>query len=440
MKRLGPAIAVLVLLLGAASAAGAQTAIRGGTVHPVASEPVEEGVVVFGRDGEINAVGGPSTEVPENVDVIDASGRVVTPGFVDANTHLGLVEVWAVSRTRDDDRGGGDAIRAAFRAADGFDPSSAAIPVARTGGVTSVVSVPNGGIVSGQSAWVDLGGAETGFGTVVEPSAAVHMQYHGLSGEGSGVASIRSRAGLMEKLRELYDDVAYYGDNREAFNTNDTRDFAASRLDLEALVETLDRAKPVAFETHRASDIANILDFAQETGLDPVIFGGAEAWKISERLASRDVPVVVQPTQNLPESFDELGARMDGAALLSEAGVPVVISTFDTHNVRKLRQMAGNAIRAGLSREAALRAVTLHPARAFGLDDQYGTLEAGKVGNAVVWSGDPFELSSRVETVVVQGTVVSLENRQQKLFERYRELDRRGSPAEKDPGEADGED
>jgi len=417
-------------LMAWGTAASAQTVVRGGTVHPVSSEPIEEGVVVIGQDGRIDAVGGPDTEIPEGAEVVEAANGTITPGFVDANTHLGLVEIWAASRTRDDDRGGPDAVRAAFRSADGFDPSSAAIPVARSGGVTSAVAIPNGGIVSGQSAWVDLRGSETGYGTVVEQSVGMHLTFRGISGERDGFASIRSRAGLMEKLRELYDDVRYYRENREAFNQNGTRDFVASRLDLEALAGTLEAGKPVVFETHRASDILRALDFADEIGLDPIILGGAEAWKVADRLAAREVPVIAEPTQNLPETFDQLGARLDNAALLAEAGVPVVLSTFDTHNVRKLKQMAGNAIRAGLSRDEALRAVTLHPAEAFGVSERYGTLEDGKIGNIVVWSGDPFEISTEVETMLIRGAEVSLESRQTKLFERYRELDRRGPPAD----------
>lgn len=422
MNRIG-LVSTLVLAFVAVfgpDVASAQTVIRGGEVRPVGGEPIEEGVVVIGADGTIESVGDSEMSVPSGAEVVDASGMVVTPGLVDARTQLGLVEIWAVDETRDYDRGGDDRIRASFRAADGFNPTSAALPVTRTGGVTSAVIVPNGGLVAGQSAWIDLRGSDLGFASVVEPTVGMHMRFRAMGGE----EGLKSRGAISESLRELYDDARYFRDNAEAFDENRARDLAASRLDLEALTETLGAGRPVVFNSHRASDILQSLEFAEEEGLDPIVTGGLEAWRVADRLASEQIPVVVQPTANLPSSFETLGARFDNAARLAEAGVPVVLSTFDTHNVRKLRQFAGNAIRAGMSREQALRAVTLHPAEAFRVDDRYGTLESGKVGNVVVWSGDPFELSTRVEAMFVRGRRVSLETRQEKLFERYRDLDR----------------
>lgn len=185
------------------------------------------------------------------------------------------------------------------------------------------------------------------------------------------------------------------------------------------------------FRVNRASDIRVVLKFADEIGLRPIIVGGAEAWRVADELAARKVPVVVQPTLNLPERFEKLGARADNAALLRKAGVPVILSTFSTHNVRKLRQAAGNAVRAGMSHADALEAVTAAPARALGRDD-IGTIEAGKAADLVVWSGDPFELSTRVERLYINGEPASLDNRQQKLFERYQQLPRRDMPAGRD--------
>lgn len=412
------------MLLGFPAEAPAQTAITGGTVHPVDGEPIADGTVVIGNDGTISAVGA-DVEVPDGATVVEADGSVVTPGLIDARTRLGLVEIWAVERTHDYKRGGSSPIRAAFRAGDGFDPSSVAIPVTRTGGVTSAVIVPGGGLVSGQSGWIDLVGDGIGYGSLASSSVGMHVRYRAKRSSGS----FASRGALLETLRELYDDVRFYRDNREAFDSNRARDLAASRLDLQALNRTLEGGMPSVFEVHKASDIRTIVEFADEQTLDPVITGGAEAWKVAEWLGEREVPVVVNPTLNLPTSFETYGARTDNAARLAEAGVPVVLSTFGTHNVRKLRQMAGNAVRAGMDHAAALKAVTLNPARAFGMADRYGSLTAGKVANVVVWSGDPFEFSSRVEHMFVRGHEVSLESRQTELFERYRTLERRGEPA-----------
>ena len=418
-------LACAALTFGSPATGRAQTAITGAEVHPVDGEVIEEGTVVIAEDGTIAAVGA-DVEVPEAATVVEADGQVVTPGLIDARTRLGLVEIWAVPGTRDHDRGGESPIRAAFRAADGFDPSSAIIPVTRTGGVTSAVIVPGGGLVSGQSGWIDLGGGELGFGALVSPSVGIHFLYRAQRPKGP----FASRGALLEKLRELYDDVRFYRDNREAFDQNRARDLTASRLDLQALGRTLEDGLPSVFHVQKASDIRTIVGFAGDQGLDPVLTGAAEAWRVADFLADREVPVVVNPTLNLPTTFETYGARTDNAALLAEAGVPVVLSTFGTHNVRKLRQLAGNAVRGGMDHADALEAVTLNPAKAFGMADTYGSLTAGKVANVVVWSGDPFELSSQVEQMYVQGEEVSLENRQTELMERYRTLERRGEPAE----------
>jgi len=419
-------IAWVALLVGGAAEVRAQTAITGATVHPVAGDPIEEGTVVIAEDGTISAVGA-DVDVPDEATVVDAEGRVVTPGLIDARTRLGLVEIWAVSGTRDHNRGGKSSIRAAFRAADGFDPSSAIIPVTRTGGVTSAVIVPGGGVVSGQSGWVDLAGDDLGYGTLVSPSVGMHFLYGAQRPNGP----FASRGAVLERLRELYDDVRFYRDNTEDFDENRARELTGSRLDLEALGRTLEQGVPSVFNVHKAADIRTVVEFAGDQGLDPVITGGAEAWKVADLLAEREIPVVVNPVMNLPTRFETFGARTDTAAMLDEAGVAVVLSTFGAHNVRKLRQLAGNAVRAGMDHGAALEAVTLHPAQAFGMADRYGSLEAGKVANVVVWSGDPFELTSQVEQMYIRGEEVSLESRQSKLFERYRRLERRGEPAEK---------
>jgi imidazolonepropionase-like amidohydrolase len=142
---------------------------------------------------------------------------------------------------------------------------------------------------------------------------------------------------------------------------------------------------------------------------------------VAARLAKQKVPVIVDPVENAPESFDKLGARADLAARLEAAGVPVMLSTFSAHSVRKLRQWAGNAVREGLPHAAALEAVTARPAAVFGLPT-HGLLEAGRVANVVVWSGDPFETTTVAEHVFVRGRAATGDHRQKRLLDRYRTL------------------
>lgn len=422
---IAPAGLLLFLLLCPRPGTAQDVAVRGGTVYPVSGAP-EEGATVLVRNGVVRAVG-TDVEVPGGVPVIDARGKVVTPGFFEAGTRTGLVEVGAVGDTRDY-AVSGDPIRAAFDVADGVNPNSTLVPVTRAAGITTVVTRPAGGLISGQAAVIDLAGA-----TVEEMLAARGAAMSARYGADAADAVGGARGSAALRLREVLEDARFWADNREAYRSGATRPVAASRLDLAALQPVLSGDRPLAVEVHRASDILTVLRIAEEYDVRLIVEGGTEAWMVADRLAERGVPVVVEPLTNLPGDFERLGARFDNAALLHRAGVSVILSTFDSHNARDLPLQAGNAVRFGLPWEAALRAVTLDPAIAYGLGDRYGSLEPGKVGNLVVWSGDPFETSTRVEAVVIRGSEVGLDTRQDRLFRRYRSLDGERPPAYRRP-------
>lgn len=404
---------LLALLAGTPALAGGQDlAVTGGDVHTV-SGGVLEGATVLVRDGIIVAIGR-DVEVPTGVPTLDATGRVVTPGLFDATTSLGLVEVGMVSSTVDAQLQG-DPVRAAFDVVDGINPRSVLIPVNRAAGLTTALSAPGGGLIAGQAAIIDLAGSSVGEMVVESRAAMVASFSAGAAGGARGGASLR--------LREVLDDARFWRENQAAFSEGRTRELSASRLDLEALAPVLDGETPLVVGVHRASDIEAVLRIAGEYGLDLVISGGEEAWMVADRIAAAGVPVILKPLTNSPGGFDRLGSRFDNATLLDRAGVDVVIGSFTSHNARWLVLEAGNAVRFGLPWDVALRAVTLAPARALGVADRYGSLEPGKVGNLVVWTGDPFELSTRAEAVVIRGAVTSLDHRQLELFRRYRELD-----------------
>lgn len=413
-------------------AASAQVALKGGTIHTVSGEVIEGGTLVIGADGTIAAVG-KNVAIPAGAELIDVTGKVVTPGFVDAFTTLGLVEIWAVGPSREVDSGaleeGRDLIRTASRAVDGFNPEAVAIPITRASGVTTVAVWPGGGLLAGQGAVVDLDG-ELG-ATVLRDSVGFVAAVGAHESRRAGLAS---RSAAVTKLREAFDDARFYGRNKAAFDANRSRMLSASRLDLQAMSDAMAERRLLVIAAHSVPDIRAGVAVAREFGLRPLVVGGEDAWKVAPELARDGVAVVVDAMVNLPSTWDRLGTRADNAALLAEAGVDVILSTHDAHNVRNLRQYAGNAIREGMDHAAALRAVTLTPAMALGIDTTHGSLAKGKAGNVVVWSGDPFELSTQVERVFVGGKPTSLRHRQTALFERYRSLPRRGAPAE--PGSA----
>ena len=383
-------------------------AITGVTVH-TGTGPILEDAVVLLEGGVVREVG-KGLAVPRGAIVTARRGAVVTAGLVEPLSSLGLVEVDLEDTTHDDKADGSQPIHAGFRAIDGFNPASRVLAVARSEGLTAAGIVPHGGLVTGQSAWVDLAGASVEEAAVRAPLALdVDLREGG-------------QANAIHRLREALDDAREFTKRRAAWERNQSRGFALSRLDLEALAQSLDGKLPVVFHVDRAAGILAALEVAREFSLRPIIAGGAEAWQVKQALAAAKVPVIVEPFLAGPVSFDRLGARDDNAALLHAAGVPIALTSGETHNARKLRQAAGNAVRAGLPHEAAIQAITRGPAEAFGLDGRVGTLEAGKAANLVVWSGDPLEIGTRVLSVYVRGREVELRSRQTELFEKYKEL------------------
>jgi imidazolonepropionase-like amidohydrolase len=416
MKRALLAAAAALL---AAPAAAQTIAVTGGTVYPVSGAPIPNGTVLI-RDGRIVAVGA-GIAIPEGARRIDATGKWVTPGLFESSTNLGLTEVEAVDATNDfrlNEGPNGDQVAAAFNVADGINPRSMVIPVTRIAGVTTAVSRPSGGLIAGQAIAIDLDGNRVEDMLIASPVA----MFASLS-ENSRDAGNGARAGQSMRLREVLDDARAWARNRDAFERGATRDFSVSRLDLAALQPVLAGREPLVVEAHRASDIQTVIRIAHEYGLKLVISGGTEAWMVAEDLARAHVPVLVKVLNNLPESFEALGATYENAARLRRAGVTVAITSGETFKAYNIRQEAGNAVAYGLPWDEAFRAVTLVPAQIWGVADRYGSLEPGKVANVVVWSGDPLELLTRVEHVIIRGREVPLVSRETELRDRYRHLD-----------------
>ncbi|WP_233261565.1 amidohydrolase family protein [Vitiosangium sp. GDMCC 1.1324] len=370
---------------------------------------------VLVENGKVTRVQpGAAGAVPSGCRAVDGKGRVLAPGFVDSLTSLGVVEIGMEDSTVDDSLRGEAAkepIRAALRAVDSLNPAAETFPVARLGGVTAAGVIPGGGLVSGQSAWV------TTDGTVRRAPLALHINL-GVSGRD---AVSGPRALVLERLRELLFDAREYNKRKGDFDQNRMRSLSASRLDLESLQPALAGTLPVVVSANKVSDIRAALALGREFGLKLLIAGGREAWMVAPELVAAKVPVIVQPTQNLPSSFDGLNSRLDAAALLSAAGVKVLISTMgEPHMVRTLAQEAGNAVAWGLPYADALRAITSNVTEAFGVEG--GQVAPGQVADLVLWNGDPLESSSRPLGMWLGGKQVPLTSRQRDLFEKYRAL------------------
>ena len=400
------------------SALSAQViAITGGRVIPVFGRPIENGTVLI-RDSMIVAVGA-NVAIPEGARRIDARGRIVTPGLIDANTQIGLVEIPLGTATQE--LGVQGPVAASFNVAEGINPASVLIPVNRVEGITSGLVVPSGPFLAGQSVFVDLAG-ETIDQMIARSPVAMHVTLD----ETSKQAGSGARAGTLARLRRILGDARAYASRRADFERRQMRDLAASQADLEALQPVLAGRMPLVVTAHRVFDIRNALRVAREFSLRIVLAGATEGWEIADEIARAGVPVLVEPIANIP-SFNQLGARYENAARLAAAGVKIAIVTGGygdgmAHNVRLIKQEAGTAVSYGLPYESALHAVTLAPAEIFGMSDRYGSLQPGRVANVVVWSGDPFEFSTAVEHVFIRGREIPLTSRQTELLERYRTL------------------
>jgi imidazolonepropionase-like amidohydrolase len=414
-------LAIVALTSIAASSVSAQTiAITGAKVYPVSSAPIENGTVLI-RDGKIVAVGANVT-IPASAQRIDAAGKWVTPGLINAGTQLGLVEIGQVQDTRNNAARGRDNISASFTVWEGLNTQSVLIAPARREGVTNVVILPGGqNLVSGQAAFLSL---VEGMPTDMVIRTPVAMVAQVSSNEGAGTSA---RGELLNRLRELFEDTKAYMRNRAAFERAETREFAASRLDLQAMIPVVEGRLPLLVAADKATDIDAALRVARQNDLKIIIGGGAEAWMVADKLAAANVPVLTGAMNNIPGSFATLGQSQENAGALRRAGVKVVITgngpgDEETFNVRNIKQEAGNAVAYGMSWDDALRAITLTPAEVFGVADRVGSLQAGRDANVVIWSGDPFEFGSVPEHVFVKGREYLQPDRQQMLTDRYKNL------------------
>ena len=412
---------LVAMLLAAPLPVAAQTiAIVGGKVYPVSGPPIESGTVLI-RDGRIVAVGA-NVAVPAGAQRIDAAGKVVTPGLVDGATRLGLEEIGAVRTTNESVARGHDRIAAAFRPWEGMNPRSVLIGPTRDAGVTSVVVMPSGGLISGQAAVLRLVNGGVSDMLLRAPIGMVANL------EPTGGSDGTPRAETLTRLRELLEDTRVYRTRRSDYERAQTRELTASRIDMEALIPVLEGRLPLIVSVDRASDIETAMRLTREYGIRLIVAGGAEAWMLADRLAAAKIPVLTGAMSNIPAQFAALGRRQENAGLLAKAGVGVTLignassGSEEAFTARNLRYEAGNAVAYGMEWNAALRAITLTPAETFGVADRVGSLSPGKIADVVVWSGDLFEFATRAERVFVNGVESRAPSREDMLEARYKSL------------------
>ena len=385
--------------------------IRNATVHTGGSQGTLASTDVSIRAGKIDAIG-KSLDAPSGTVVVEANGRALTPGLFGGLSAIGIEEVSLESTTVDTDvHTAAPAYamqwRPEFDVTTAFNPRSVLVPVARVEGLTWTVLTPGSGggnFLAGQGAAVTLDGR---YDAVLANSNSLFVN---LGGDMSA-ASEGSRAAQWMLLEQAIRESR----SRTPVDAQSLLHPAGR----EALARYLSGGR-VIFRVDRAVDIRRTVAFAQRFGIKPVIAGGAEAWAVADELKRADVPVLLDALANLPAGFDKIGARLDNAALLHRAGVRVAFTQFgESHNARKIRQLAGNAVAHGLPAEAALAGLTSIPAQIFGIGSDHGQIARGQVADVVLWSGDPLEVSSLADAVWIAGAPVPMQSRQTLLRDRY---------------------
>ncbi len=414
-------IAFFALFAWAASAHADSIAIINATVHTITDRGVLNNATVVIEGDEIIAVG-PDANIPEGAAIIDAAGRPVTPGLMNVFTKIGLFEVEAVAAT-DDFSLSGAPFSAAFDVAAGLNPDSVLIPITRVDGITRAVTIPSarGSVFAGLGAVVHLGLGDTDDGMLVKARAAQYTAFGGRAANAMGGA----RGGLAVFLRQAFEDARHYDNNRRNFDQNRTRSYVLHYLDLEALLPVLEGDIPLVVTVNRASDMRVLMAIAADYGIRMVFSSAREGWKVADKLAQAGVGVIIDPSNNLPTSFDNVYATLENARFLHDAGVTIAIATTssaDINNPRNVTQLAGIGVANGLPYDAALAAITRNPAEMFGIEDEYGTLDVGKDADVVVWEGDPLELMTVPTHVIIKGKIMPMDTRQTRLRDRYKDL------------------
>ena len=395
-------LATVALAFSTATAAD-ELFIRGATVHTLSEAGVLENSDILVRDGTIAAIG-QGLSAPAGAEVIDAAGRPVTPALFAGISVIGLSEVELEASSVDSAIEGLAApyMRPEFNVVPAYNPNSSLVPITRVEGFgfTLLGATAGDSIIAGQGRMVRLDGGYRSF-------VGDEVLFVVLGSSGSELAGGSRAAQWMQLEQALAEAERAPRDGEPMLLTRQGRE----------TLKRFTRGGTVVFKVNRASDILQTIDFAQRHGFKAVIDGGAEAWMVAEELAAADVPVLLDPLVNLPGSFDSLGARLDNAALLYAAGVDIAFSGAESHNARKTRQLAGNAVANGLPWEAGLAALTASPSAIFGVDN--GRLREGAKADLVLWSGDPLEVTTAADAVIMGGRLDDMTSRQTRLRDRY---------------------
>ncbi|MCW5960830.1 MAG: amidohydrolase family protein [Pyrinomonadaceae bacterium] len=403
-------------------------AITNARIVTVSGDTIENGTIII-RNGKIEAVGA-NIRAGGGVETIDGKGLTVYPGMIDAATNMGLIEIGGGAAGTVDVAETGN-MNSNAKAITGINPNTSHINVTRVNGTTTVLSLPVSGLVSGQSAIINLNGATQSemavvpvFGLIVNFPRVTTFEFAPGVGRRAIEYSqaVKQRDKNVEDLKKIFDEAALYAKTREAYAADKSLPHKDIDLKMEAMIPYLKGEKPVIFTADRERDIRGALKFADELKLKAIILGGAEAWKAADDLKKYNVPVIYTNMWSMPLGQDaDYDSMYAGPGKMKAAGVKFAIASGDDGaNARDLPYQAGMSAAYGLSKEDALKAVTIYPAEILGISDKMGSIETGKVANIVVTDGDLLDARTNIKYLFINGRLLPLTSRHTELYEAFK--------------------
>jgi imidazolonepropionase-like amidohydrolase len=402
-------------------------ALVGGTVHTVSGAVIENGTVVFDK-GKLTGIG-TNVDLPQNAEKIDVHGKHVYPGLVDARSVVGLMEIDAARATRDIAESG--SINPNMRTEVAVNPESEIIPVTRANGITTAVTMPDGGAISGTAAAIQLEGwtweemtLKAPLGLVVNwPSMTINHAWWETRSEDD---QKKARDKSLDEIRNAFRDARSYVQAKRS-ETQQHIPFHKTDMRWEAMAPVLDRSIPVLMNAEELQQIEAAIAWAGQEGVKLVLVGGYDSWRVANLLKEKDIPVIINPIHRTPwrrwEAYDE---PFTLPKKLLDAGVRFCIAgEAGASNERNVPYHAATAASYGLPKDEALKAITLYPAQILGIADRVGSLDVGKDATLIVTDGDPLEIMTHVEMEFIGGKNVSLTTKHTRLYDKYKEKYRR---------------
>ncbi|MBM3812712.1 MAG: amidohydrolase family protein [Acidimicrobiia bacterium] len=411
----------LSLLIAACGLLAQDVVIRNATIHPITGPQLTGSVVI--KDGVIAEIGA-KVVAPKGAKLVEAKGLHLYPGMIDSATVVGLTEISSVRETQDATELGD--FNPQLRTIVAINPASEHIPVARSNGITSVITQPGGGVIGGQMALIHMDGW-TWEEMAVSPAVALHLRFPLMSGGGGrrfggGQGQQTSFAETRRRYEEQVQKLSQFLEESRRYQKAKAAAPKGFKIDLkfEAMIPVLERKTPVMMTAVRERAIKDAVEFAAKENIRIVLAQVREPGQALADIKAKAIPVILPGTHASPlEEDDAYDSQFTLPSELFKAGITFAFGTFDSSAVRNLPYQVASAVAFGLPREEALKAVTINAARIWGVEDKLGSIEKGKWADLILTDGDPLETTTQIRQMFIKGREVNLDNKHTQLYKKY---------------------